>query len=83
MKHVILGGILTIVLAAGCDAREGGPGVEVRVFGREGDRLRMVQEQIRDRGVSDPWVLEAMEIVPRHEFVDAGFFSDSSSSTPR
>src|SRR6202022_3356494 len=34
-------------------------------------RLRMVAEQIRNRGISDPRVLEAMESVPRHEFVPA------------
>jgi protein-L-isoaspartate(D-aspartate) O-methyltransferase len=33
------------------------------------ERLRMVEEQIRKRGVRDPRVLEAMETVPRHLFV--------------
>jgi protein-L-isoaspartate(D-aspartate) O-methyltransferase len=33
------------------------------------DRLRMVQEQIEKRGVTDPLVLEAMRRVPRHLFV--------------
>ncbi len=32
-------------------------------------RLKMVQDQIRVRGVADPAVLSAMETVPRHEFV--------------
>lgn len=32
-------------------------------------RHKMVEEQIRTRGVSDPRVLEAMKSVPRHEFV--------------
>jgi protein-L-isoaspartate(D-aspartate) O-methyltransferase len=32
-------------------------------------RLRMVETQIRNRGVSDSRVLRAMEAVPRHEFV--------------
>ncbi len=32
-------------------------------------RLRMVEEQIRARGVKDPDTLRAMETVPRHEFV--------------
>jgi protein-L-isoaspartate(D-aspartate) O-methyltransferase len=35
----------------------------------QGDRMRMVQEQIERRGVSDPLVLEAMRCVPRHLFV--------------
>jgi protein-L-isoaspartate(D-aspartate) O-methyltransferase len=34
-------------------------------------RLRMVAEQIRNRGIRDPRVLEAMATVPRHEFVPA------------
>jgi protein-L-isoaspartate(D-aspartate) O-methyltransferase len=33
------------------------------------ERLRMVDRQIRARGVKDPAVLEAMATVPRHEFV--------------
>ncbi len=32
-------------------------------------RNRMVAEQIEGRGVSDPTVLEAMHLTPRHEFV--------------
>jgi protein-L-isoaspartate(D-aspartate) O-methyltransferase len=32
-------------------------------------RLRMVEEQLRSRGIRDPRVLQAMETVPRHEFV--------------
>ena len=35
------------------------------------DRLRMVDDQIRRRGVKDPRVLRAMETVPRHLFVRA------------
>jgi protein-L-isoaspartate(D-aspartate) O-methyltransferase len=36
-----------------------------------GERQRMVEQQIRDRDVSDPEVLAAMLAVPRHEFVPA------------
>jgi protein-L-isoaspartate(D-aspartate) O-methyltransferase len=32
-------------------------------------RLRMVEEQLRRRGIRDARVLQAMETVPRHEFV--------------
>jgi protein-L-isoaspartate(D-aspartate) O-methyltransferase len=32
-------------------------------------RLRMVAEQLRDRGIRDERVLQAMATVPRHEFV--------------
>jgi protein-L-isoaspartate(D-aspartate) O-methyltransferase len=35
-------------------------------------RQRMVDEQIRSRGVTDPEVLAAMRAVPRHLFVPAG-----------
>jgi protein-L-isoaspartate(D-aspartate) O-methyltransferase len=36
---------------------------------RREERLRMVERQIRARGVTDPRVLAAMEKVPRHQFV--------------
>lgn len=36
---------------------------------REGERSRMVEEQIRARGIEDPAVLRAMRRVPRHRFV--------------
>lgn len=35
----------------------------------QSQRLRMVQEQLRERGIRDPAVLAAMEQVPREEFV--------------
>jgi protein-L-isoaspartate(D-aspartate) O-methyltransferase len=34
------------------------------------DRARMVAEQLEARGISDPDVLQAFRIVPRHTFVD-------------
>jgi protein-L-isoaspartate(D-aspartate) O-methyltransferase len=34
-------------------------------------RHKMVAEQLERRGISDPRVLEAMDWVPRHEFVPA------------
>jgi protein-L-isoaspartate(D-aspartate) O-methyltransferase len=36
-------------------------------------RRRMVEEQLVDRGIRDPRVLDAMAAVPRHLFVDPGF----------
>jgi protein-L-isoaspartate(D-aspartate) O-methyltransferase len=45
------------------------------------DRVRMVEDQIRSRGVRDPRVLHAMETVPRHLFVraqDVRFAHDDS-----
>lgn len=47
---------------------EGGPGSSGRdAFA--GQRLEMVERQIRRRGILDADVLRAMEEVPRHEFV--------------
>ncbi|MGE5176464.1 MAG: protein-L-isoaspartate(D-aspartate) O-methyltransferase [Hyphomicrobiales bacterium] len=34
-------------------------------------RRRMVEEQLRSRGIHDPHVLRIMEAIPRHLFVDA------------
>ncbi|HSI80156.1 MAG TPA: protein-L-isoaspartate(D-aspartate) O-methyltransferase [Solirubrobacterales bacterium] len=36
------------------------------------DRARMVERQLRRRGIADPRVLEAMAYVPRERFVPAG-----------
>ena len=45
-------------------------------------RRRMVQSQLRDRGIHDPHVLRIMEAMPRHLFVDealeAKAYSDSA-----
>ncbi len=45
-------------------------------------RREMVQEQIRDRGVRDPRVLDAMLRVPRHEFVTEDFVSGAYADQP-
>jgi protein-L-isoaspartate(D-aspartate) O-methyltransferase len=45
-------------------------------------RHAMVAEQIRQRGVRNPFVLEAMERVPRHEFVPAEFASIAYADQP-
>jgi protein-L-isoaspartate(D-aspartate) O-methyltransferase len=39
------------------------------VINFEGERLRMVEEQIIGRGVKDARVLDAMRKIPRHEFL--------------
>jgi protein-L-isoaspartate(D-aspartate) O-methyltransferase len=49
-------------------------------YGRE--RRRMVDEQIRARGVRDPSVLRAMEKVERHKFVPANVRSLSYADGP-
>ena len=46
------------------------------------ERMRMVDNQIRRRGVTDQDVLEAMERVPRHEFVPDEFKGQSYADRP-
>jgi protein-L-isoaspartate(D-aspartate) O-methyltransferase len=45
-------------------------------------RLRMVDSQIRGRGVKDPRVLRALETVPRHEFVPKGSVNQAYDDHP-
>ena len=45
-------------------------------------RMRMVDSQIRNRGVRDARVLQAMETVPRHEFVPKGSISQAYDDHP-
>jgi len=45
-------------------------------------RQRMVETQIRARGVSDEAVLAAMETVPRHEFVPAKYLEQAYADHP-
>lgn len=47
------------------------PGVETDGF--EVARRRMVDEQLRERGIRDPRVLAVMGAAPRHRFVDPSF----------
>lgn len=49
---------------------------------RREERLRMVERQIRARGVTDPRVLAAMEKVPRHEFVPADVLDQAYNDYP-
>jgi protein-L-isoaspartate(D-aspartate) O-methyltransferase len=46
------------------------------------ERRRMVETQIRARGVSDPAVLAAMEAVPRHLFVPPESLQDAYADHP-
>jgi protein-L-isoaspartate(D-aspartate) O-methyltransferase len=46
------------------------------------ERRRMVETQIRKRGVSSPRVLEAMASVPRHEFVPVKFRNEAYADKP-
>lgn len=45
-------------------------------------RFRMVDSQIRSRGIRDPRVLKAMETVPRHVFVDEGLADQAYNDNP-
>jgi protein-L-isoaspartate(D-aspartate) O-methyltransferase len=45
-------------------------------------RDRMVEEQIARRGVTDPKVLIAMRMIPRHFFVDRGLWSRAYGDHP-
>jgi protein-L-isoaspartate(D-aspartate) O-methyltransferase len=46
------------------------------------ERMDMVDRQIRQRGVTDQDVLEAMERVPRHEFVPSEYQSQAYADRP-
>jgi protein-L-isoaspartate(D-aspartate) O-methyltransferase len=45
-------------------------------------RKRMVEEQLRARGIRDPRVLEAMGRVPRHDFVPVEFQAQAYADQP-
>jgi protein-L-isoaspartate(D-aspartate) O-methyltransferase len=45
-------------------------------------RGRMIEGQIKSRGINDPRVLAAMETVPRHLFVDEGLINQAYSDNP-
>lgn len=45
-------------------------------------RKKMVDAQIRSRGVTDERVLRAMEKIPRHLFVDAGLVDQAYNDNP-
>jgi len=45
-------------------------------------RTRMVETQIKARGISDSRVLKAMEKIPRHLFVDEGLIDQAYTDNP-
>jgi protein-L-isoaspartate(D-aspartate) O-methyltransferase len=47
-----------------------------------GKRMQMVQKDIQGRGVKDPKVLEAMQKIPRHLFVDESFKEKAYADHP-
>jgi len=50
--------------------------------GPDAARVRMVDEQIAGRGITDPAVLQAMRTVPRHEFVPPQARADAYADWP-
>src|SRR5207248_7496990 len=46
------------------------------------ERYRMVESQLRRRGIHDERVLEAMLRIPRHEFVPEGYKSQAYEDHP-
>jgi len=51
-------------------------------YPRSDERLRMVEQQIAARGITDPRVLAAMREVPRHLFVPAPYDRDAYADDP-
>ena len=45
-------------------------------------RMKMVATQIQSRGVKDKQVLKAMEVIPRHLFVDEGLINQAYDDYP-
>lgn len=46
------------------------------------ERLSMVEQQLRRRGIHDERVLQAMKTVPRHEFVSSGMATEAYADHP-
>jgi protein-L-isoaspartate(D-aspartate) O-methyltransferase len=67
VRRGAVGAIVAVVLAllTGCGMGSRSNGSD----SYEAARLRMVETQLRARGIADPKVLRAMETVPRHELV--------------
>jgi protein-L-isoaspartate(D-aspartate) O-methyltransferase len=63
-------------------AASGEPILTVKSDDRLEERMDMVKYQIRDRGVTDPRVLRAMEDVPRHEFVPDDYAGQAYADHP-
>lgn len=57
--------LVLALVAAGCTSRP----IEPRSAPPDVLRARMIDEQLRGRGIREPRVLDAMARVPRHEFV--------------
>ena len=69
--HVLL--LFLVSLPVGCSSGES-------AYGKL--RNRMVEEQIKGRGITDSLVLQAMRDVPRHMFVPPGYRSSAYIDSP-
>jgi protein-L-isoaspartate(D-aspartate) O-methyltransferase len=47
-----------------------------------GKRKAMVEDQVRSRGIVDPWILAAMERVPRHRFLPPSLWREAYCDFP-
>jgi protein-L-isoaspartate(D-aspartate) O-methyltransferase len=56
------------------------PGPAPDAFAAE--RARMVEDQVRARGVRDPRVLDALRVVPRHRFLPRDLWRDAYADGP-
>ncbi|MBE2267742.1 MAG: protein-L-isoaspartate(D-aspartate) O-methyltransferase [Anaerolinea sp.] len=45
-------------------------------------RLEMVEKQLKERGITDPRVLDAMRVIPRHEFVPENIRDHAYDDSP-
>ncbi len=66
--------ILQIIVMAGC--------IVPQADKYEAQRLRMVETQIRNRGVTNPEVLNAMKKVPRHLFIPKDYADEAYNDYP-
>ena len=77
------GGLLLGWIGGGVsDPRRADTAAAAQDAGRSGERERMVDRQIRARGIRDPRVLEAMRTVPRHRFVPPALQDQAYADTP-
>lgn len=69
MRHVARAiAILAVALCAGCSPQTAGT-TQQPADGWSARRMKMVDDQLRGRGIKDAGVLDAMSRVPRHLFV--------------
>jgi len=78
-KKVILFLIMSCLMVLNCCRKKG---VRVDYKELEKERKVMVVEQIKERGIRDRRVLEAMEKVPRHEFVPVEYRAFAYEDSP-